>query len=118
MSEDKTIETDVKQEQADTKVENNVPISRLNEVITKGMNFVNLLNLLNQKRKTVGVQNFKKKKNGKNSIQSLLKNLNLINLLRQNGNQWMQNFEKSLYLNYLNLSEKNFPMLIQRFFWI
>ena len=35
MSEDKTIETDVKQEQADTKVENNVPISRLNEVITE-----------------------------------------------------------------------------------
>ena len=35
MSEEKTIETDVKQEQADTKVENNVPISRLNEVITE-----------------------------------------------------------------------------------
>ena len=35
MSEDKTIETDVKQEQADTKVENNVPISRLNEVISE-----------------------------------------------------------------------------------
>ncbi len=35
MSEEKTIETDVKQEQADTKVENNVPISRLNEVISE-----------------------------------------------------------------------------------
>ena len=34
MSEDTTIKTDVKQEK-DTKVENNVPISRLNEVITE-----------------------------------------------------------------------------------
>jgi len=34
MSEEKTIETDVKQE-ADTQVENNVPISRLNEVISE-----------------------------------------------------------------------------------
>ena len=34
MSEEQTIETDVKQE-ADTQVENNVPISRLNEVITE-----------------------------------------------------------------------------------
>ena len=34
MSEEKTIETDVKQE-ADTQVENNVPISRLNEVINE-----------------------------------------------------------------------------------
>ena len=35
MAEEKTIETDVKQEQADTKAENNVPISRLNEVISE-----------------------------------------------------------------------------------
>lgn len=34
MSEEKTIETDVKQE-TDTQVENNVPISRLNEVINE-----------------------------------------------------------------------------------
>jgi len=34
MSEEQTIETDVKQE-ADTQVENNVPISRLNEVISE-----------------------------------------------------------------------------------
>jgi hypothetical protein len=34
MSEEKTIETDVKQE-TDTQVENNVPISRLNEVISE-----------------------------------------------------------------------------------
>ena len=34
MSEEKTIETDVKQE-PDTQVENNVPISRLNEVISE-----------------------------------------------------------------------------------
>ena len=34
MSEEKAIETDVKQE-ADTQVENNVPISRLNEVISE-----------------------------------------------------------------------------------
>ncbi len=35
MSEDKSIETDVKQEQPVTKDENNVPISRLNEVISE-----------------------------------------------------------------------------------
>ena len=34
MSEEKTIEPDVKQEN-DTKVENNVPITRLNEVISE-----------------------------------------------------------------------------------
>ncbi len=34
MSEETTIEPDVKQE-ADTQVENNVPISRLNEVISE-----------------------------------------------------------------------------------
>jgi hypothetical protein len=37
MSEETTIETDVKQE-ADTQVENNVPISRLNEVISERNN--------------------------------------------------------------------------------
>ena len=35
MSEEKTIETDVKKEQSVTKDENNVPISRLNEVISE-----------------------------------------------------------------------------------
>jgi hypothetical protein len=53
MSEQPTIEPDVKQE-ADTQVENNVPISRLNEVISE------------RKRKKCVEQSFVKKKSGKN----------------------------------------------------
>ena len=48
MSEEKTIETDVKQESV-TKDENNVPISRLNEVITERNELRNTIDALKSK---------------------------------------------------------------------
>tara|TARA_Y100001938_G_scaffold136406_1_gene199235 strand:- start:2840 stop:3346 length:507 start_codon:yes stop_codon:yes gene_type:complete len=50
MSEETNIATDVKQEQADTKVENNVPISRLNEVISERNELRNSLETFKQQQ--------------------------------------------------------------------